>query len=278
MELGHEFNNTICAIKEYYFKISTDEKLRMRMKAADEMTLSRITIEIRDMLKSKITEAKAFKTNVTQQLADIVNSKAQTLDSKTASLFTKRKLTPSAAQQNYAQDRVKSLVFDYNTRAEAERSRTLEKEINTLLHQICNNNPAANEPEAPERPDRPSPTSSNRSIDSQTRTVVTWSSEPIVPSIVDTSKSGQQTSTEGTVVNPPKEPRSEVDIQSAIKNTQLEQVEKLDIQGLPANQYIYCIEPDPENPDIFDIGTYCMVMQEWRTCWQSDEAGWSLSV
>lgn len=252
MELSHEFNNVICAVKEYYFKISTDEKLRMRMKVADEMTLSRLTVDIREMLKTRISEARNFKSSVTKQLADLVSLQAQKLDKKTAILFNKRKANPSAGQLNYAQDRVKSLVFEYNTRAEAERSRNLEKEINTLLHQICSSNPSTNEPEKP-RSDRPSSASSNRSIESQTRTVVTWSSEPIVPTI-NTSGSNQQTST-GTIVNPPSEPRSEADIQSAIKNTQLEQVEKLDIQGLPANQYIYCIEPDPENPDVFDIGT-----------------------
>ena len=45
-----------------------------------------------------------------------------------------------------------------------------------------------------------------------------------------------------------------------IEKTKFEQVEQLQLEGFPANNYIYCIEPATGEKDSFDVGTYGMII------------------
>ena len=45
-----------------------------------------------------------------------------------------------------------------------------------------------------------------------------------------------------------------------IENTKFEQAEQLQLEGFPANNYIYCIEPATGDPNSFDVGTYGMII------------------
>ena len=51
-----------------------------------------------------------------------------------------------------------------------------------------------------------------------------------------------------------------LDYTRIIANTKFEQQEQLDLDGFPANNYIYCIEPATGDPDSFDVGTYGMII------------------
>jgi hypothetical protein len=44
-----------------------------------------------------------------------------------------------------------------------------------------------------------------------------------------------------------------------IANTKFEQVEQLQLDGFPSNNYIYCIEPATGDKNSFDVGTYGMI-------------------
>ena len=50
----------------------------------------------------------------------------------------------------------------------------------------------------------------------------------------------------------------EVQLARIIEKTKFEQVEQLQLEGFPANNYIYCIEPATGEKDSFDVGTYGM--------------------
>ena len=51
-----------------------------------------------------------------------------------------------------------------------------------------------------------------------------------------------------------------VDYARIIENTKFEQAEQLQLEGFPANNYIYCIEPATGDPNSFDVGTYGMII------------------
>lgn len=110
----------------------------------------------------------------------------------------------------------------------------------------------------------------SESSGSDERPVITWTSEPILslPNQSNFSTSEPQTNRNDTtsiMSEPqpqpkPEQPKQPIDYDHIIANTKFEQQEQLDLDGFPANNYIYCIEPATGDPDSFDVGTYGMII------------------
>src|SRR5574343_769259 len=161
---------------------------------------------------------------------------------------------------------VQKKVIDYNTTAEARRLLTLKQDLELLFTQpVPSTTNSATQDQNEQKSGARDRSSSGSSSSDENRQVITWTSEPIesLPTQSNLSGTEGQTNTDMTDmidVSTNKLEQPPVDYARIIENTKFEQAEQLQLEGFPANNYIYCIEPATGDPNSFDVGTYGMII------------------
>jgi hypothetical protein len=283
IRLDHETNNMICMIKEFYSGFSTDQKFVKMIRATDNLLASRLALDIHDLVSAKITEIEKVKTNLRTELTNLVNEKAKKIDVELRKYAEKTAVLKNLDLPNKspALDRVKFCTEDYNKQAEECRQKDILKNslqyfFNLQLRSETQENPEPLQNNVPEQyqeeQHQEEHSSSNSSDDAR---VVTWTSEPIftlsTQSNLDlTASQTNQNDTSRMNTDPkvqqiqPQQPPAPapapVDYAHIIANTKFEQVEQLQLDGFPSNNYIYCIEPATGDKNSFDVGTYGMII------------------
>ena len=278
MRLNHEFNNITCMVKEFYSGFSTDPKMVKKIKATDELMASKLALEIHSLLKKKIEVITNLKEDLRTEIKALVDDKAKKIDTNLQKYVSQLQLdtVDSAAISSYCETskRAKKCTYDYNISAEEKRGLVLIDELKAffkpeLMIPTPPNQPNRSEAKgSEEEQQRPSTSSSNSSGDGN-RAIITWTSEPIESlqtehnlSTLDPTNISQANTNEidATDNKPEPEPElTEAQLKEIIEKTKFEQVEQLQLEGFPANNYIYCIEPATGEKDSFDVGTYGMI-------------------
>jgi sulfur relay (sulfurtransferase) DsrC/TusE family protein len=269
MRLNHEFNNIICMVKEFYSGFSTDPKMVPKIKATDELMASKLALEIHGLLKKKIEETTKLKEDLRTEIKALVDDKAKKIDANLQKYIRdlKEDKVDSAAISSYCETskRATKCTFDYNISAEERRGVVLIDQLKTFFNKpelmmTISQTQQTQSRTTVEDSRRPSTPSSHSSGDGN-RAIITWTSEPIESLPTENSTVDQtnldETSRIGQIIEPE---LTEEQLKEIIEKTKFEQVEQLNLENFPANNYIYCIEPATGDPNSFDVGTYGMII------------------
>jgi hypothetical protein len=261
-------------VKEFYSGFSTDPKMVKKIKATDELMASKLALEIHSLLKKKIEDITNLKEDLRTEIKALVDDKAKKIDTNLQKYVSQLKLdtVDSAAISSYCETskRATKCTFEYNISAEEKRGLVLIDELKAFFNKTelmmptsqLNRDEAQNQDEVKRRLSTPS---SNSSGDGN-RAIITWTSEPIESlqteqnfSTEDQTNNSQEKTDQidKTVIEPELTNERWTEI---IEKTKFEEVEKLHLEGFPANNYIYCIEPATGEKDSFDVGTYGMII------------------
>ena len=269
MRLNYEFNNIICMVKEYYSGFSNNDGLVKRIKATDELIASKMALEMHSLLKKKIRDATSLKDDLRKEMEALVMSKAKWIDDDLKKYARQTRTLDETTIESYSETQklVQKKVIDYNTTAEARRLLTLKQDLELLFTQpVPSTTNSATQDQNEQKSGARDRSSSGSSSSDENRQVITWTSEPIesLPTQSNLSGTEGQANTDMTdriddsVFIQPEQPP--VDYARIIENTKFEQAEQLQLEGFPANNYIYCIEPATGDPNSFDVGTYGMII------------------
>jgi hypothetical protein len=262
-------------VKEFYSGFSTDRELVKKIKATDELMASKLALEIHKILNDKIDKIIVLKEGLRIEIKDLVEDKAKKIDAYLQKYVSQLQLgtVDSTAISSYrgTLNRAQKCTEAYNKAAEKER----EKYLNLKLKEFFNK-PELMTPTSTTQPDQqvenkseqPERSSSSSSYGDGNRAIITWTSEPIVSlqtehnySTGDQTNNSQEKTDQIDKTEPIPEPElTEAELKQIIENTKFEQAEQLQLEGFPANNYIYCIEPATGDKNSFDVGTYGMII------------------
>jgi hypothetical protein len=263
-------------VKEFYSGFSTDQKMVKKIKATDELMASKLALEIHKILNDKIKKITELKEGLRNEIRALVDEKAKKIDTNLQKYVSQLQLgtVDSAAISSYCETskRATKCTFDYNKSAEEKRGLVLIDELKAFFNKPeLMALPSTIQPKLDQDKDkeheRPSTPSSNSSGDGN-RAIITWTSEPIesLQTELNFSTEGQTNNSQEKTdqidkTEPIPEPElTEAELKQIIENTKFEQAEQLQLEGFPANNYIYCIEPATGDKNSFDVGTYGMII------------------
>jgi hypothetical protein len=255
-------------VKEYYSVFTSNDRLVNRIKATDELIASKMALEMHSLLKKKIRDATSLKDDLRKEMEALVMSKAKWIDDDLKKYARQTRTLDETTIESYSETQklVQKKVIGYNTIAEATRLLSLKQDLELLFKQPVPSTPnSATQDQNEQKSGARDRSSSGSSSSDENRQVITWTSEPIesLPTQSNLSGTEGQTNTDMTDIidvsaNNPEQPP--VDYARIIENTKFDQAEQLQLEGFPANNYIYCIEPATGVPNSFDVGTYGMII------------------
>lgn len=278
MRLNHEFNNITCMVKEFYSGFSTDPKMVKKIKATDELMASKLALEIHSLLKKKIEVITNLKEDLRTEIKALVDDKAKKIDTNLQKYVSQLQLgtVDSAAISSYCETskRATKCTFDYNISAEEKRGLVLIDELKAFFNKpelmipTSLGQPSQDQNKTPPRKLEKSLSQSSNSSGDGNRAIITWTSEPIeslqteqnLSTEAQTNYSQAKTNEIDATDNKPEPELTEAQLKEIIEKTKFEEVDKLQLEGFPANNYIYCIEPATGEKDSFDVGTYGMII------------------
>ena len=253
MDLKHENNNMICAVKEIFTKFTKDKFIDQRLKLCSSTLVGSLVVDLSNMVETQIDAVRKAKLQLVQEMHAKFLDVSKQIDAQVMKLCK----GTDDKHISFVENRLKNFVLEYNRKAEEDRLAKCEFHKKKLFQKVYLK---LKESTSQDRPESENASNSNSASSGQPVEVKFKSNTKFTGGNPNNDPKNDNSVTNsvpaGPVptpvpVKPPAQPElTDDEFNAIVKNTKLSEPEVVEVDGLSGFSYVWHLIPDEEHEEI----------------------------